>query len=325
VRTIIGYLVFIIAQILLLPITIVGAAVTFYKQVYVSKKLGVSQTAIEIINGRATMDKFGLRKDDASVKLLKVLPNASSVGLGIVLFPLYLLRKISGQHLIYPVLKQPGKETLAQLVTCRTVYFDKILKRHFRESEQFVVMGGGFDTRCYGDLIHDDLKRFELDQQKTQELKIKSLQKANIDSTAVQFVSVDFTTENWYDKLKAAGFDEHKVSTFLWEGVTLYISEQDVRNTLREINTHCPAGSIIVVDMYAAAFVKGEMFPGMKKSLELLKITDEELAFGLDFSDDPTTVLQNFVESESLELGEVYFMGGQTKKGTWMVVAEIKV
>lgn len=324
-RKLLAYIVFIIAQIILLPAAIIGAAVTFYKQVYVSKKLGVSQTAIEIINGRATMDKFGLRKDEASVKLLKVLPNASSIGLSIVLFPLYLLRKISGQNLIYPVMKESGEETLVQLVTCRTMYFDEILKRNLNESEQFVIMGGGFDTRCYGDLVNANLKLFELDQQKTQDLKTKSLQKANINSSNVQFVSVDFTTENWYDKLKAAGFDENKLSTFLWEGMTLYISEQDVRNTLREIKTHCASGSVVVTDMYAQTFVNGEMFPGMKKSLEILKITDEELAFGLDFSDDPKTVLQNFVEGESLELGEVHFMGEKTKKGTWMVVAEIKV
>ena len=48
---------------------------------YVSKKLGVSFTAIEIINGRWTMDKFDLRKDPATVKLFNVLPNTSALGL----------------------------------------------------------------------------------------------------------------------------------------------------------------------------------------------------------------------------------------------------
>lgn len=324
-RTQIGYLVFIIAQILLLPFAIIGAVLTFYKQVYVSKKLGVSQTAIEIINGRATMDKFGLRKDEASVRLIKELPNASPYGLGLVLFPLYLLNKISGENLIYPVMKEPGQESLAQLVVCRTMYIDDILKRNLKESEQFVIMGGGFDTRCYGDLVNPDLILYELDQKKTQELKIECLLKANIDTSQVHFVEVDFTNENWYEKLKAAGYDDNKVTTFLWEGVTLYISDQDVRNTLRDIKTHSTAGSVVVTDIYAEAFVKGEMFPGMKKSLEILKITDEELAFGLDFSENPETVLRSFIESESLEIGEVHFMGGHTNKGTWMVVAEIKV
>ncbi len=58
---VIALLVFVIVQILFIPLAIVGFILVFYKQMYVSKKLGVSSTAIEVINGRWTMDVFGLR------------------------------------------------------------------------------------------------------------------------------------------------------------------------------------------------------------------------------------------------------------------------
>ena len=322
---IVAYLIFGIIQILFLPFAIIGGLWVFYKQMYVSKKLGVSSTAIEIINGRWIMDKFGLRQDAATVQLNKVLPNSSTTGLWLALFPLYVLRKLTGKNNWFPVYKEAGEETIADLVTARTRYIDEILEKSLATSDQFVVLGAGFDTRCYGGLAKDHLTLFELDQRNTQSLKINYLKEAQIDVSKVQFVEVDFEKDNWYDRLVAAGFDEQKKVTFLWEGVTLYLAEQDVRNTLKDIKIRSMAGSHVIVDVYATTFVNGELFPGMKKSLQALKITDEELAFGLPFGENAYECLSSFIQSENMSLGKVHFMGSQTKKGTWMAVAELIV
>ena len=324
-RTAIGYILFILVQIVFVPLAIIGVLIVYYKQVYVSKKLGVSSTAVEIINGRWTMDKFGLRKDRAAVRLNEILPNTSTLGLWLALYPLYLLKKITGKNKIYPVFKEAGKETIADLVISRTAYFDQILEKYLADSEQFVVMGAGFDTRCYSDFIQGNVALFELDQGKTQQLKIEYLKQAKIDTDGVHFVEVDFTTEHWNDKLVKAGYDEKKKTIFLWEGVTLYLSEQDVRNTLREIKEHSANGSVVAADFYAEKFVKGEMYPGMKKGLQTLKITNEELGFGIPFDQGGKEALVSFIESEKIYLGDVHYMGSKTKKGTWMVVAELIV
>ena len=50
-----SYAIFIPLQIVFVPLAIIGLLLTAYKQIIVSKRLGVSQTAIEIINGRWTM------------------------------------------------------------------------------------------------------------------------------------------------------------------------------------------------------------------------------------------------------------------------------
>ena len=60
----IALIVFVIVQILFIPLTIVGLILVFYKQMHGSKKLGVSSTAIEAINGRWTMDVFGFERED---------------------------------------------------------------------------------------------------------------------------------------------------------------------------------------------------------------------------------------------------------------------
>jgi len=267
------------------------------------------------------MDKFGLKKDSATVKLFNVLPNTTVIGQWFALFPLYLLKQITGENLIYPIFKEAPDATLANLVTSRTVFFDKILKRSFKKSEQFVVMGAGFDTRCYGNLVKDTLKRYELDKKQTQELKKYYLQKANIDASNVHFVDVDFSTESWSEKLIAAGYDKNKTTTFLWEGVTLYLSEQDVSKTLSEIQQNSATGSTIVADFYSLDFVKGKLVPG-KKALEM---TDEALGFGIDFEGNSSKELESLIESTNMKLGQVYFMGSKTKKGTWMAVSEILI
>ncbi len=320
-RKLFGFIIYIIVQTLFIPLGIIGGIIIAYKQIYVSKKLKVSSTAIEIINGRWTMDKFKLRNDLASVKLFNVLPNTTSIGQWLALFPLYLLKKLTNENLIYPTFKEAPYATLANLVTSRTVFFDNLLKKSLKNSEQFVVMGAGFDTRCYGDLIKKDIKLYELDKKHTQELKQNYLQKANIDCANVHFVDVDFSTENWYEKLISHGYDRTKKTIFLWEGVTLYLSKNDVLKTLSEMQQNSSKGSAIIADFYSTAFVNGKIVPG-KKALEM---TNEQFGFGIEFNGNTSSDLKEIVKESKMKLGEVYYMGYKTKKGTWMSVVEILI
>jgi hypothetical protein len=75
--SVLSKLVYIPLQLLFIPAAIVGAAIVAYNQLVVSKRLGLSQTAVEVINGRWTMHIFGLREHDASARLAAALPNTS--------------------------------------------------------------------------------------------------------------------------------------------------------------------------------------------------------------------------------------------------------
>lgn len=107
------------------------------------------------------MDKFGLRKDQATVKLFDALLSTSGFGIWLTLFPLYVLKKTAGENLIYSKIKKEGNESLANLVTSRTVYFDELLNKSFKTTSQLVVMGSSFDTRCYGSIAENDIPLFE--------------------------------------------------------------------------------------------------------------------------------------------------------------------
>jgi len=324
-RNIIALLIFIILQILFIPLAIIGAILVAYKQLRVSQKLGVSQTAIEIINGRWTMHIFGLRDDHAAAKLAPALPNTSTFGLWLALFPLYVYSRISGETRWYPVIAEEGEEGIDKLVTNRTGYFDSIIDNAKDHTEQFVVLGAGLDTRAYNDLKHSGLEIYELDQAADQKHKRRYLQKAGIDASHVHFVGVDFVEDDWFASLMSTGYDPNKRTIFLWEGVTLYLGEDSVRKTLRKVKANAAEGSIIVADMYAKSFVSGNYAPGLKATLPVLDMTDEQLGFGLDMADDYHQSLEAFATSEELTLGDTYFMGHKTDKGAWMVVAELKV
>ncbi len=320
-RTILSYILFIIIQIIFLPLAIIGAIVIYYKQIFVSKRLGVSSTAIEIINGRWTMDKFCLRDDATTVKLFNVLPNTSALSHWLVLLPLYLLKLIAGKNLIYPVFKESEEAGLYNLVISRTIFFDRFIKKSLKQSEQFVVLGAGFDTRCYGVFNNGKVECFEVDKEQTQKLKKDFLIEANIEISNVHFVTVDFSDENWFKKLYVSGYDKNKSTTFLWEGVTLYLPENVIKNTLKEIRNNAAPGSVVFTDFYSNHFVHGNMLPGKKH----LEVTNEKLRFGIEFENNGSKELTSLIESEKLKLGEVYYMGNKTKYGTWMAVAEIKV
>ncbi len=319
---ILSWIVYIPLQVLSLPIVILGALLVTYKQIVVSKKLGISMTAVEVINGRWTMHIFGMRVDEATARLAAALPNTSLFGLWLCLFPLWVKYKICGRLALYPRAPDPGSETLADLVVARTLYFDRIIERAMGQVQQFVVMGAGYDMRAYGSLRREGVSFFELDQADVQTHKRASLSSAGISSEHVTFVSVDFDKEDAVSRLLDSGFDVSKKTLFLWEGVTLYLSEAEVRRTMRAIHNAAVAGSVLLADIYAERTIAFGSKGVYRKALDQ---TSENLKFGLDFSTDHERVLSKFVESESMLVGETFFMGRKNDKGPFMVVVEMIV
>jgi methyltransferase (TIGR00027 family) len=317
-----SWIVYIPLQLLAVPLAIVGMIVVGYYQLRVSKRLGVSQTAIEVFNGRWTLHIFGMRDDPGAAKLGAVLPNTSTFGLWLALFPLWVKAKIAGQPAIYPRHVELGHETVVELIPGRTVYFDRVIARQLPQVQQFVLMGAGVDTRPYGALNLGSVKVFELDQAATQQLKRDTLAAAGIDASHVTFVTVDFSTEDLFEKLAASGYDPSKRTLFLWEGVTLYLSEEAVRDTMAKVHANAAPGSVLLADIY------GERLVSMMRSRagqKMLEYTNEAGNFALRFDTDWEFELRTFVESTSLTLGESFFMGTASGKGPFMVVAEMVV
>ncbi|OAO02040.1 hypothetical protein A8B75_12865 [Sphingomonadales bacterium EhC05] len=318
----IAYLIYIPLQIIWLPLSVIGVIMVGYGQLVVSKKLGVSQTAVEIINGRWAMDVFGLRRDGAARSLAAKIPNNSVGGLWLTFFPLWLVSRTLGVQLLYPTLPKPEKAAIANLVPSRTIVFDEIIEANVAGAAQFVVLGAGLDTRAYGTLKLSNIAFYELDQVADQAHKREHLAAAQIDSSHIRFVTADFADRNWINSLLATDYDPAKKTIFLWEGVTLYLSEQAVRATLTALIESAATGSVIVADIYAERLVKLTKSKAVSWSLEL---TDEEMEFGLDYSTDAEERLGQFVVSQGLRLGRNQFLGGNHEKGPFAAIVEMVI
>lgn len=318
--SIFSLIIYIPLQIIFLPLALLGALLVGYRQMVVSRRLGVSQTAVEVLNGRWTMHVFGIRPDEATRGIAAVLSNTSTLGLWMVLFPLWLKSRISGSLFLYPRIPEPGAESIADLIVARTLYFDRVLARVIADVEQFVLMGAGYDTRAYGGLARTGVTLFELDQSRVQQHKREALNKAGIACDHVRFLEVDFDREGVFEKLMEAGYDPSGKTVFLWEGVSLYLSEEAVRKTLRDVRAHAPAGSVLLADIYADRMVN---IGKNKATAKLLDYTDEGFGFSLPMATGHQEALAQFVESESMSVGETFFMGRTSDKGPFAVVVEI--
>ena len=204
----------------------------------------------------------------------------------------------------------------------RTLHFDRMIRRAIGDVGQVVVMGAGYDMRAYGGLRREGVTFFELDQAKVQRHKREALAAAGIPSDHVRFVEIDFEIDAPFEKLRDAGFDPSRKTLFLWEGVTLYLSEADVRRMIRALREKAAPGSLLLADFYAKRFVDIAAKKAIRKTLDY---TDEGLGFGLPFATDHERVLRAFVQSEGMALGEVQFMGAASDKGPFMVVAEMRI
>ena len=179
--------------------------------------------------------------------------------------------------------------------------------------KSFVVLGAGFDTRCYGTLSGGCPNLYEIDLPNTQEIKIKTLKKANIDASKVNFVTADLRSGDWSKKLIDKGFDPTLKSVFLLEGITVYLNEDDVLDILTKISDITVKGSAVLVDFYSSKFVNFSRLP--KKS--------EGYKFGLDLHDSNN--FEKFIEKTNLKLKTHNYLGQRNNNGPFMVTAELIV
>ena len=132
---------------------------------------------------------------------------------------------------------------------------------------------------------------------------------------------MDFSQDDLFEKLSESGFDQNKPAVFLWEGVTLYLSESDVKKMLRTFKQQAAPNSVLLVDFYAERFIK---MMDNKAAASALDLTNEGLTFGLPLETNESDVFNEFIESQGLIVGETHYLGSETKKGCYAVISEIR-
>jgi len=309
------FVIFAIIQLVLLPLTIIGYVFIVVKVLLYSKKHGISATTTSPLGSRWFLHIFGLRKDEDGTKMITSLPHISVIGLWLTMGPAFIANRICGYTPALARIPEPEKASLMSSVGCRTGFFDRIMEKNIDSMDQVVFMGAGFDTRAFKYCKGKNIKVFELDKENTQNCKIEALKNAGIEHEWITFVPIDFNQESWEDKLIENGFDPSKKTFFLWEGVTPYLEEESVKQTLKAVAKSSGKGSVITFDFYSKTLVTGESSFLMKYyGKPLFKMTGENLKFGIDTTKNPKENVETLLKDAGLTLGELRMMGKTTEK-----------
>nr|WKF58595.1 Nodulation protein NolA [Paraburkholderia busanensis] len=116
-----------------------------------------------------------------------------------------------------------------------------------RGIRQYVVLGAGLDTSAYR---HPDApgRIFEVDLPETQQWKQTRLRETGMTTPPpLRFVPIDFESVGLAEGLARAGFDAGAPALFSWLGVTMYLDEAAVMETLRFI-AGCARGSAVLFE-----------------------------------------------------------------------------
>jgi len=118
----------------------------------------------------------------------------------------------------------------------RTRFIDDLVKGSAASgSEQYVILGAGYDSRAHRLELPSSLKIFEVDQPEVQAKKRSKLPKEIANSANVTYVGVDFNHQSLTEQLLTGGFDQSKSTIFTLEGVSQYISKEAITSTIKEL------------------------------------------------------------------------------------------
>lgn len=188
-------------------------------------------------------------------------------------------------------IKPLGAQIVA-VMTYRTKQFDAALLDALQDgATQVVVLGAGFDSRAYRFQSQlGNVRVFEVDLAATQAYKKRRLAEI-LDALPpnVSFVPMDFTKDSLLEELRNAGYSQQEKTFFLWEGVTYYLPDSAVKDTLHFVREHSAAGSRIAFDYFGASN------PSLNNPLHQYARWGEPLLFGF-----PNDSAREYVQQQGL-------------------------
>lgn len=168
----------------------------------------------------------------------------------------YAVRFLSQQYLIFMEMaaRDPSKTPFPGLhnsLSARVRYFDDFVKRSIDEGlEQLVILGAGYDTRAYRiEGLKSNVRVFEVDNPETQSVKIEKIKDIfGSLPNHVEYVSVDFETEDFSQRLLEHGYERSQKTVFIMEGLIYYIPPKAVDEMLYFIAKNSGVGNAIIFD-----------------------------------------------------------------------------
>ncbi len=300
---------FLVLEVLLSPITLTSCVLFMVWATTVSQQKSLSTTALVPLSARWLLHLQGIRPDLAAAELMETLPSLNDGINWAIAGPTLLAMNISGYTPSSFNLPPAGEENLGNLINTRTLFFDKALSGYLETVEQVVVLGAGFDTRLFKFCLGRNLSLFEVDQPHTQQAKIEALTKSDRSLDEICFVPVNFNQKSWIEELVSAGFEIGKKTFFLWEGVTYYLTESVVKESLVTISEVCGAGSAIAFDFFPQHFFEGRDFWWLPFAITVFDWIGEPFRFGVDTNVGNQAAIAQLLAGTGFQLSKLQMVG----------------
>jgi methyltransferase (TIGR00027 family) len=140
-------------------------------------------------------------------------------------------------------------EGRSRMMAIRTIAIDEAVRE--AAPAQVVILGAGLDGRAWRMPELRASVVFEVDHPDTQREKVARAASLPRTAREVRFVPVDFTRDRLDEALAAAGHEATQPTTWIWEGVVMYLAPAEVEATLQIVARRSPAGSRLII-AYAA-------------------------------------------------------------------------
>ena len=161
----------------------------------------------------------------------------------------------------------------------RTRFIDDLIEEStHNNTNQYVILGAGYDSRAYRLELPSKLKIFEVDQPEVQERKLSKISDKTSNMENVTYVSIDFNHQSLSEQLLNAGFDRNRATIYTLEGVSQYIEKEALKSTLKELAKLNPNSNSKIFISYVNKLFKedpkacfGVGYPKPEKTIKFIK------------------------------------------------------
>ncbi len=199
------------------------------------------------------------------------------------------------------------------LVKIRTKYFDDTLEKQILSKfRQVVILGAGLDTRAVRKQSAG-VTYFEIDDAATLKLKQTCYEQQGIDAN-VKFIPGNYVTDGMIDLLRKNDFDFDLPTYFIWEGNTMYLPLDSVKDILMQLRRYVTRFRLSFDYMAEAVISKTTGDPGITRLVESFASMGAPWLSGIrDIQSLAREMRLNLLENfKTSELYQTYRLGPMT-------------
>jgi methyltransferase (TIGR00027 family) len=167
-----------------------------------------------------------------------------------------------------PLFTKPFRASIVARARCIE---DLVLEHAERGVSQYVILGAGLDTFAQRHAnSRANLSVFEIDRPGPQRWKQQRLGELGVRIPDwLKFVPVDFEAgAAWWTQLQGAGFDAARPAVIASTGVSMYLSQQAIAATLRQVATLAAGSTFAMTFLLPLELSDPEIRPGLERAVQ---------------------------------------------------------